>query len=61
MVFLMVVLWALSLGLGLPIGNVAHLGGLIIGLGYGFYLKRKYPRKTKMIRIILVSDLVSFI
>jgi membrane associated rhomboid family serine protease len=49
MVFLMVVLWALSLGLGLPIGNVAHLGGLIVGLGYGFYLRKKYPRKTKMI------------
>jgi len=49
MVFLMVVLWVLSLGLGLPIGNVAHLGGLIVGVGYGFYLKRKYPRKTKMI------------
>ena len=49
MVFLMVVLWALSLGLGLPIGNVAHLGGLIVGVGYGFYLKRKYPKKTQMI------------
>lgn len=49
MVFLMVVLWVLSLGLGLPIGNVAHLGGLIVGVGYGFYLKRKYPRKTRMI------------
>lgn len=47
--FLMFGLWALSLGLGLPIGNTAHLGGLIVGLGYGFYLKEKYPRKTKMI------------
>ena len=47
--FLMFGLWALSAGFGLPIGNMAHLGGLIIGLGYGFYLKRKYPRKTKMI------------
>ena len=47
--FLIVVLWVLSLGLGLPIGNVAHLGGLLVGLGYGFYLKKKYPRKTKMI------------
>ncbi|MEA3248206.1 MAG: rhomboid family intramembrane serine protease [Nanoarchaeota archaeon] len=47
--FLIVVLWVLSLGIGLPIGNVAHLGGLLIGLGYGFYLKKKYPRKTKMI------------
>jgi len=49
MVFLMGVLWALSLSLGLPIGNTAHLGGLLVGLGYGFYLKRKYPHKTKMI------------
>ncbi|HDL02289.1 MAG TPA: rhomboid family intramembrane serine protease, partial [Candidatus Pacearchaeota archaeon] len=47
--FLMFGLWALSLGLGLPIGNTAHLGGLIVGLGYGFYLKRKYPKKTQMI------------
>jgi membrane associated rhomboid family serine protease len=34
----------------LPIGNSAHLGGLLVGLAYGFYLKKKYPRKTKMIR-----------
>lgn len=46
---LMFGLWALSLGLGLPIGNTAHLGGLLVGLGYGFYLKKKYPRRTKMI------------
>lgn len=49
MIFLMFGLWALSLGLGLPIGNTAHLGGLIIGLGYGFYLRKKFPRKTQMI------------
>ena len=47
--FLIFGLWALSLGFGLPIGNIAHLGGLIIGVGYGFYLRKKYPRKTKMI------------
>jgi len=46
---LMFGLWALSLGLGLPIGNTAHLGGLIVGLSYGVYLKKKFPRKTKMI------------
>lgn len=34
----------------LPIGNSAHLGGLIVGIFYGFYLKNKFPRKTKMIR-----------
>ncbi len=33
----------------LPIGNSAHLGGLVAGLAYGFYLKYKFPRKTKMI------------
>ncbi len=47
---LMFGLWALSSGLGLPIGNTAHFGGLIVGIGYGFYLKRKYPRKTRLIR-----------
>ncbi len=49
MIFLMVILWVLSLTAGLPIGNTAHLGGLLVGLGYGFYLKKKYPRKTAMI------------
>ncbi len=46
---LMFGIWGLSLGLGLPIGNIAHFGGLIVGLSYGFYLKKKFPRKTKMI------------
>ena len=49
MVFLMGVLWLLSAGLSLPIGNIAHLGGFIVGLSYGFYLKQKYPRKASMI------------
>jgi len=49
MVVLMFGIWALSFSFGLPIGNVAHLGGLIVGVGYGFYLKKKFPRKTKMI------------
>lgn len=49
MIFLLGILWVLSWTAGLPIGNVAHLGGLLVGLGYGFYLKRKYPQKTAMI------------
>jgi len=49
MIFLLGSLWLLSLSLGLSIGNIAHLGGLLVGLGYGFYLKKKYPHKTKMI------------
>jgi hypothetical protein len=49
MIFLIGVLWLLSASLGLPIGNVAHLGGFIVGLAYGFYLKQKYPRKASMI------------
>ena len=33
----------------LPIGNMAHFGGLIAGLIYGIYLKIKYPRKIEML------------
>ena len=33
----------------LPIGNSAHLGGLIVGVFYGFYLRNKFPKKTRMI------------
>jgi membrane associated rhomboid family serine protease len=33
----------------LPIGNMAHLGGLIAGIIYGVYLIKKYPKKTRLI------------
>lgn len=49
MAFLMFGLWALSSSFGLPVGNTAHLGGLLVGVGYGLYLKKKFPRKTEMI------------
>ncbi|MEI7719428.1 MAG: rhomboid family intramembrane serine protease [archaeon] len=49
MIGLTFVLWIFSATLSLPIGNTAHLGGLLVGVVYGIYLKIKYPKKTKMI------------
>lgn len=42
-------LWALSAGVGLPIGNSAHFGGFIFGILYGVYLRVKYPRRVALI------------
>jgi membrane associated rhomboid family serine protease len=39
----------LSIYVNLPIGNMAHLGGLIAGLIYAYYLVLKYPKRSKMI------------
>ncbi len=39
----------IGLFVNLPIGNTAHLGGFVVGLIYGFYLKNKYKNKTKYI------------
>jgi membrane associated rhomboid family serine protease len=49
---MLIVLWLISLVGDVPIGNTAHLGGFLIGLVYGFYLKKKYKNKTKYIRRI---------
>jgi membrane associated rhomboid family serine protease len=46
---ILVLLWLVSVAGNIPIGNTAHFGGLICGLIYGIYLRRKYKRKTKMI------------
>lgn len=40
----------LSFVVKLPIGNTAHLGGLVAGLLYGAYLISKYPNKIIMVR-----------
>ena len=41
--------WIASILGNLPIGNTAHFGGLLVGVSYGFYLRKKYPRKTAML------------
>jgi len=48
-ILILTLLWVLSISLGLPIGNTAHLGGLLVGVGYAFYLRYRYKRKAKMI------------
>ena len=50
MIALLFVLWIASVSAGLPFGNTAHLGGLLAGLGYALYLKKKYKKKTTLIR-----------
>ena len=45
----LVLTWVASSATGFPIGNTAHFGGFVAGLAYGFYLRKKYKRKTAMI------------
>jgi len=49
MIFLLVALWLISFLAGLPIGNTAHLGGLLAGVIYGLYLRQKYKKKVLML------------
>ena len=37
----------------LPIGNTAHLGGLLAGLIYGLYLRMKYKKKVEVLNRML--------
>jgi membrane associated rhomboid family serine protease len=43
---MLLALWFISYVGEIPIGNIAHFGGLIAGVVYGFYLKKKYRNKT---------------
>ncbi|MGK0209218.1 MAG: rhomboid protease GluP [Patescibacteria group bacterium] len=49
-VIAIVPLMIIGLFVNLPIGNIAHLGGLIAGLGYAYILKRKFPEKSKILK-----------
>jgi membrane associated rhomboid family serine protease len=40
----------IGLFISLPIGNFAHLGGLLAGLVYGAYLRKKYANKVMMLQ-----------
>jgi membrane associated rhomboid family serine protease len=44
---MLILLWIISYVGDIPIGNIAHFGGLIVGVIYGFYLKKKYKNKTR--------------
>ncbi len=46
----LLVTWLATIAANFPIGNVAHLGGFLVGLLYGLYLKTKYKRKVKMLQ-----------
>jgi membrane associated rhomboid family serine protease len=46
---MLIVLWLISFTESVSIGNTAHLGGLIAGLIYGIYLRKKYKNKTRYI------------
>ncbi len=46
---ILIVLWLVSIAGNIPIGNTAHLGGLIAGLAYAGYIRKKYKNKTRWI------------
>ncbi|MCX6750535.1 MAG: rhomboid family intramembrane serine protease, partial [Candidatus Pacearchaeota archaeon] len=47
---MLIILWLISIAGNVSIGNTAHLGGLIMGLLYGAFLRARYKNKTGYIR-----------
>jgi membrane associated rhomboid family serine protease len=45
--------WGLSIVFNWSFGNVAHFGGFLVGIFYGFYLRNKYKRKVTLLRRII--------
>ncbi len=45
----LILTWVISVVAGWNIGNVAHLGGFVVGAGYGYYLRLKYRRKVQLL------------
>ncbi len=46
----LILTWVVSSATNLVIGNVAHFGGFIAGLSYGFYLRFRYRKKVDMLQ-----------
>lgn len=46
----LIITWIASVAGGLGIGNVAHLGGFLAGIFYGYYLRKKYQKKVAMLQ-----------
>ncbi len=45
----LIITWIVSIAAGWNIGNVAHFGGFIVGVLYGYYLRLRYRRKIEML------------
>lgn len=44
---MLILLWVVSLLGDIRVGNMAHLGGFLVGIIYAVYLKSKYKNKTQ--------------
>lgn len=46
---ILIALWFISMAGNIPVGNTAHLGGLLVGIAYGLHLRKNYKNKTNYI------------
>lgn len=53
-ILILVIMWLFSVFAGLPIGNTAHLGGLIFGVAYGSYLRIRHKRRIYLLNRFLM-------